>query len=74
MESGRGGDSRRDGGKVMRLDEYNVRTREGYRERDRPREQGSARSSGSSRTQQWVEGGYEYLNANDYQERDRRRW
>lgn len=69
-EGERGGDGR----KVMRVDEYDIRRGEGYREREAPRERGSGRSSGRSRTQDWVEGGYEYLNANDYQERDRRRW
>lgn len=54
------------------------RVESGYREReretDRQMEDGSVKSGGSSRTQEWVEGGFQYLSANDYTPRDRRRW
>lgn len=84
-----GGRRERDDRAIMRVDEYDMRKGEGYRrmsegdnrrrgslyrDRDYRLEEGSVRSGGSNRTQDWVEGGYEYLNENDYRERDRRRW
>jgi hypothetical protein len=72
---------------LMRVDELEMRRGEGHvYEKSRRRsmedlrranqrwENSSNRSRGSDRTGDWVSGGYEYLNGNDYRERDRRRW